>query len=65
LYTGTDNQFWTDTVCLTHNKNNDRPSFEIKKLNIKNHISDYSLVCSAREVANSHIFMRSIRSLIA
>ncbi|MFT4938999.1 MAG: hypothetical protein ACI88A_002031 [Paraglaciecola sp.] len=65
LYADTDNQFWTDTVCLTHNENNDRPSFEIKRLNTKNSKSAHTLVCSARQIADKFMFMRSIRSLVA
>jgi hypothetical protein len=65
LYANKNNQFWTDTVCLSHNKNNGRPSFEIKKLVAKNQESEHSLVCLARELTNAHTFMRSIRSLVA
>lgn len=65
LYVDPDNQFWTDTVHLTHNEHNNRPSFEIKKLNADKSKSAHTLAGSSREVADSNTFMRSIRSLVA
>lgn len=65
LYSDGSNQFWTDNVWLIHNERNDRPSFDIRKLSLDKQKTESELVCSAREIADSNTFMRSIRSLIA
>lgn len=65
LYADSDNQFWTDTLHLTHSESKNLPAFKINKLKNDTDEHTFSLVCSAREVANSSTFMRSIRSLVA
>ncbi|WP_158969203.1 hypothetical protein [Paraglaciecola sp. L3A3] len=65
LYVDATEQFWTDKVCLIHHLDGDRPSFNIKNLAKERDKSTISLVSTAREKADEHTFMRSIRSLVA
>ena len=65
LYADASEQFWTDKVCLTHHLDTARPSFYIKSLTKERDKSAITLVSHAREVADAHTFMRSIRSLVA
>jgi hypothetical protein len=65
LYSNSSRQFWTDKVHLNHDERVERPSLEIKQLDIYSPSSTFKLVNKAREVADAKTFMRSIRSLVA
>jgi hypothetical protein len=63
LYADDAQQIWTDTVHLTHNESHNVPSLVIKKLDKTN--ARLKRISDGRKVADSNIFMRSIKSLIA
>ena len=65
LYVDATNQFWTDKVNLIHHLDGDRPSFDINRLVMERDKTDLTLISTAREIANSNTFMRSIKSLVA
>lgn len=65
LYVDEQAQFWTDSICLTHNEDNKKPSFAIKKLSQGVNKNAYTMLTGARVKGGSNVFVRSIRSLIA
>lgn len=65
LYTDEKHQFWTDSVNLTHNEDDNLPTLSITKLNNASATNPTKLVAEARQIADKHTFMRSIKSLVA
>ena len=65
LYVDKSGQFWSDSICLTHQEDAKKPSFEVKKLNKNKNQTDYAMLSKARQGEDSNVFIRSIKSLIA
>jgi hypothetical protein len=65
LYVDDEGQFWSDSICLTHNEDHNKPSFEINRLHKSKDISAYKRLSPARKPSDSNLFLRSIKSLIA
>ncbi|MDT0581529.1 hypothetical protein [Brumicola blandensis] len=63
LYVDNDGQFWTDSICLTHNEDDNKPSFKILKMDVDDH--KYTILSRARETGGNNVFISSLKSLIA
>jgi hypothetical protein len=65
LYVDNEGQFWSDSICLTHNADHNKPSFEINRLHKSKDTSAHKRLSPARKLVDSNVFLRSIKSLIA